>query len=157
MCSWPSKTQTCVLCFEIFQRSTKFQKSKNDNKPNKPTTIPYCNNFTNKNQFSNNASTLLAHYLFIICTLVFCWHEILAHNTFMACNLAFSLACMFLQVVKCRHQKFSPTFDLITHFVMNHNQFPITPYHLPQPMAISQPTFLGNLIEFPFPLPMFFL
>lgn len=60
----------------------------------------------NKNQFNNNASTLLAHCLFIICTLVFCWCEILAHNTFMACNLAFSLACMFLQVVKCRYQKF---------------------------------------------------
>lgn len=28
---------------------------------NKPTTIPYCNNFANKNEFSNNASTQLAH------------------------------------------------------------------------------------------------
>ncbi len=69
----------------------------------------------------------------------------------MACNLAFSFACMILQVVKFRHQKFFPTFDLTTHFVMNHNQFPITPYHLPQPTTISQPTFLGKLDLIPIP------
>lgn len=67
-------------------------------------------------QFNNNGPTLASPQMFILHMLVFYWHEILAHNTSKVWNLAFYPTCLFLQIVKLRHQKIFHTFNLITHF-----------------------------------------
>jgi hypothetical protein len=157
MCFSPSKTQTCVLCFWICQGSTKFQKLKNDNKMNKPTTIPYCNNFANKNQFNNNASTLLAHKCSFFAHWFFVdmkywptthsWHATL-HFHLLACfcklsNLGTKSFCLHLISL---HTLLWTIINFPSHLIIYLN-----------PCQFHDPHFLKNLIQFPLPLPMFFL
>lgn len=141
------------MCFMLWicQRSTKFQKSKNDNKMNKPTTIPYCNNSANKNQFSNNASTLLAHKYSVFEHWFFVdikywptthsWHATL-HFHLLACFCKLSnlgAKSFFLHLISL-HTLLWTMINFSSHLKIYLN-----------------PYFLENLIQFPFPLPMFFL
>jgi hypothetical protein len=95
-----------VFYAQICQGSTKFQKQKNDNKMNKPTTIPYCNNFENINQFSNNVSTLLAHKCSFFAHWSFVDMKYWPTTHSWHATLHFHLLACFLQVIKFRHQIF---------------------------------------------------